>query len=436
MRWHFPHRICFLAALLTTASSPELCLNGAKGETTLSEKISDLRRCLRDYPQDPLSRTARGQLITLLVASNHYEEALQEYRRQSDLRKPSGEPDLQFFELLLKTGSYAEVLRQTAKAPSNGQDFIRDERLFEFRVQAFLAQGHYRDARQSLDQWLGMHERDGLAVSRFSEDVQNLQQTRRSLLALENVQGAQGKALFTASVPDSLTHWSRRQAVPIVFVQLVPADAANQSPTAKVLNSDQSEATFRKLVTDMNRGFNYLSGGTFSLKFAGLESLYGKTDDLSLSGSHSSLLASRVYAHTIPPLYRMAGKGYVVLVDYRSRSDEEAAYMGDGLIHLAANKLNTMTLIHEVLHGLGATHQEWQELTSRGYAFDPDDRGLMTFDKGELRDLGLEEKNRVLLDWPRVAVLHLPNEKTDLSTVNLLPAYLPAGRQALTLNFH
>src|ERR1700730_17868842 len=109
MRWSFPHRICFLAALLTTASSPELCLNGAKGQTALSDKISDLRRCLRDYTQDPLSRTAREQLITLLVASNHYEEALQEYRRQLDFRKPSGEPDLQSFALLFKTGHYAEV---------------------------------------------------------------------------------------------------------------------------------------------------------------------------------------------------------------------------------------------------------------------------------------------------------------------------------------
>ena len=69
-----------------------------------------------------------------------------------------------------------------------------------------------------------------------------------------------------------------------------------------------------------------------------------------------------------------------------------------------------------ILHGLGATHQEWDVLVRQGYIFDPVDRGLMTFDKGELRDLGLEEKNRVLLDWPQVPVIRLPNESVDLAS--------------------
>ena len=72
---------------------------------------------------------------------------------------------------------------------------------------------------------LGMHERAGLAVSRFNEDVQNLQQTRHYLVALENIQGPLGKALFTASVSDSLSP----QTAPIgpdCFLSMVPTDAA------------------------------------------------------------------------------------------------------------------------------------------------------------------------------------------------------------------
>jgi hypothetical protein len=61
--------------------------------------------------------------------------------------------------------------------------------------------------------------------------------------------------------------------------------------------------------------------------------------------------------------------------------------------------------MHEILHGLGATHQDWNALEAQGYKFDPEDRGLMTFERGELVYLGLEEKNRALLGWPRVAVV-------------------------------
>ena len=77
---------------------------------------------------------------------------------------------------------------------------------------------------------------------------------------------------------------------------------------------------------------------------------------------------------------------------------------------MSAEKLGTLTLMHEILHGMGATHQEWAYLESQGYRFNPEDRGLMTFSKGELEDLGLEEKNRALLGWPRVADIHLPAE--------------------------
>ena len=129
-------------------------------------------------------------------------------------------------------------------------------------------------------------------------------------------------------------------------------------------------------------------------------------DPISLGGH---LLTSRVYVHTIPELYRLAGKAFVVLVDYRAQADDEAAYMGDGIIHISAGKLKTLVLMHEILHGLGATHQDWGILQAQGYQFDPEDRGLMTFERGEILNLGMEEKNRATLGWPHVAVLHFSN---------------------------
>jgi len=136
------------------------------------------------------------------------------------------------------------------------------------------------------------------------------------------------------------------------------------------------------------------------------------------------VLTARVYVHTIPPLYRLAGRAFVVLVDYGGPTDDTAAYMGDGLILLTASKLRPVTLMHEILHGLGATHQDWDTLIRQDYQFDPEDRGLMTFEKGELRDLGLEEKNRALLGWPLVATLHLNNDTADQTTTNPLVALL------------
>jgi hypothetical protein len=160
------------------------------------------------------------------------------------------------------------------------------------------------------------------------------------------------------------------------------------------------------------------------LKYNGLYTLYVKQEDLGPQAAHSSVLTARVYVHTIPPLYRLAGHAFVVLVDYGEPTDDAAAYMGDGLIHLTANKLQSVTLMHEILHGLGATHQEWDDLIREGYQFDAEDRGLMTFEKGELRDLGLEEKNRALLGWPHVAALHLDNDSTTHLPPNSLAALL------------
>jgi tetratricopeptide (TPR) repeat protein len=420
MRQPAPLRVCILAAFITTLPSAELHVREAQQQLSLPDKISGLRRCLYEFPRDPSSRTIRDQLVTLLIASNRYEEALQEYRQQLAQRKLTAEPDLKLLELLLKTGRYAEVLSRTHRASLQTTDFLLNERLFECRVQAYLAQGQYREARRTLDQWLGMHEREGIESVRFMADVKALQQTRQYLFALENTQGPLGKPLFTAAVPDSLTHWSRRQNVPIVFFKLVPADPAlvsdGQNPVDPV-----SSQTLGAVVDDMNRGFRYLSGSHFTLQFNGVETLYGKMDNVPPATAQTSLLASRVYVHTIPPLYRLAGQAFVILIDYHAASDEEAAYMGDGIIRISSTKLHTMTLMHEILHGLGATHQEWAALTRLGYTFDPDDRGLMTFDQGELHDLGLEEKNRVLLDWPRVVRLQVPSESTLISSLTLPP---------------
>jgi tetratricopeptide (TPR) repeat protein len=414
MRWSRSYRACFLAVLLTSVTTPELCLTGAKQTLLVAEKISSLRRCLREFPQDPLSNVARDNLISLLSASNRFEEALQEYRRSIALRQPSAEPDLKLLELLLKSGEHTELLRLTAHAPNNGKDFLFDQKLFELRVQAFLTQGRYRDARQCLDQWLGMHSKEGLKSSRFATEVRNLQQLRRYLITLEKAEGATGKALFTASVPDSLKRWSRRREVPVLFFKLVPTDAPHQTSQMEMLKSHTDDA-FRRQINEANRGFSYISGNTFSVQFKESHTLYVKENDLDAPGSSSNLLASRVYVHTIPQLYRWAGRAFVILVDYRTQWEGEAAYMGDGIIHIAADKVRPMTLMHEILHGLGATHQEWNSLIHQGYRFDPEDRGLMTFSKGELRDLGLEEKNRILLDWPKVPTLRLPTEATDLS---------------------
>lgn len=423
MRALLPQRICLFASLVTVIPIPlQQQLESAKNPSSIAEKITVLRRCLNDYPLNPKARAVRDQLVTLLLSSNRYDEALREYRKLVDLRKPTGEPDLKLLELLLKTGHYRELLFLTAKAPYNGRDFLFDKRLFEFRVQAFLAKGLYRDARMALEQWLAMHTKEGLQISRFEIDVQNLQKLRRYLLALERIQGDMGKSLFTASVPDSLQRWSRNSEVPIYFFKLVPADPSGRTIGPEPLEKNVDES-FRRRVEDMNKGFIYLSGGAFSLAFRDSRTLYIKKTDLDFSDPGTNVLISRVYVHTLAPLYRLAGKAFVVLVDYRAQADSQAAYMGDGIIHIAAGKLSSVTLMHEILHGLGATHQEWNTLTSQGYTFNAEDRGLMTFSKGELHDLGLEEKNRILLDWPRVETIRLPQENQDLAAVLITPTY-------------
>src|SRR4029077_18577814 len=206
-----PARFCLLAVLLTvTPYTPQHFMELAKSETDVPEKISLLRRLIHSFPLDHLLRDAHSDLVILLQGSNRYAEALQEYRvlvRST----PTSEPDFKLLDLLLKTGHYADVLRLTNRYPAPTRDLLRDERVLELRVQALLAKGRYRQARESVDQWLGMYEKENVEQGPFMDDVRSLQCLRRHLQTLEIVQGPTGKALFTAAVPDSPTHWSHRR---------------------------------------------------------------------------------------------------------------------------------------------------------------------------------------------------------------------------------
>jgi tetratricopeptide (TPR) repeat protein len=405
------HTTCLAAVFLTVAPyTPDHFLNLAKEQLALGDKIALLKVCAQSFPLDNKMRQVREDLVDLLTASNRYEEALQAY----DELHPQSDLDLEInfkrMDLELKTGRYADVLRQTSQAPGAVRDFIRDEKLLEYRVQALLAKGQYGMARRSVEHWLDRYQGDGIEGGRFEGDVASIQFLRRHLATLERLQGPQGKPLFTAAAPDSLRHWSHRQNVPVVFFKLIPAHPAGQIHEPLLPGRHEVDDYFEEHVAELNRGFQYISGGAFSLQFKGLHTLYVEQGDLDPSGAMANILTSRVYVHTLPQLYRLAGQAFVVLIDYRVQDDGEAAYMGDGLIHISASKFQPMVVMHEILHGLGATHQDWYALEGKGFRFDPADRGLMTFEKGELHDLGLEEKNRALLGWPEVADIHFSND--------------------------
>lgn len=420
-----PRFTCLLAAsyISITPYTPQQFLTLAKDQTDVSQKISILKRLMDSFPLDSSAEKAHAQMVNLLVSTNRYEEALQEYRKDHPETGAGRAIDFKLLEMLLHTGRYNEVLRDTAAASGPVRDILRDMKLLELRVQALLAIGQYRVALECVETWLQIYEADGVPGSRFESDVHSLQFLKRHLETLERLQGPVGKAIFTASVPDSLQHWSKRRDVPIIFFKLIPAHPAGQLHEPLLAGLHEDEDYFEDRVADLNRGFDYVSGEQFALHFAGLHTLYVKEGDMDPESSGGHLLTSRVYMHTIPPLYKLAGQAFVVLVDYRTLSDGEAAYMGDGLIHLSASKMQTLVVMHEILHGLGATHQDWNTLLADGYRFDPEDRGLMTFDHGEILDLGLEEKNRALLGWPRVGVVRPRfTSDTDVAQVNESPA--------------
>jgi hypothetical protein len=403
---------CLFAAsfMAITPYTAQQFLSMAKEQVSVPEKISILKRLVESFPRDPSAHTVHEQIVNLLINTNRYEEALQEY--QTDHPKPGA--DLRWLDLLLRTGRYNDVLRITSTAQNPTHDFLQDMNLLEFAVQAHLAKGQFQAARSSVDRWLIDNAPKVEPDSRFESDVRSLRFLRDHLATLERIEGPTGKAIFTASVSDSLQHWSHRRDIPIVFFKLIPAHPSGQLPEALIPGRHEGIDYFLNRVDELNRGFDYLSGGRFSLFFAGLHTLYIKEGDMDPESSGGHLLTSRVYVHTIPQLYKLAGEAFVVLIDYREQADDEAAYMGDGLIHLSASKLETLVMMHEILHGLGATHQEWNALEAQGYKFDPEDRGLMTFDHGEILDLGLEEKNRALLGWPQVGVIR-PHATTGTS---------------------
>jgi hypothetical protein len=406
---------CLLAASFVsiTPYTPQQFLALAKDQISVSDKISILKRLSDAFPLDAAAKTAREHLVNLYINTNRFEEALQEYRKDHPATRAI---DLKLLEMLLRTGRYTEVLRATDAVSGQGRDFLMDMKLMEIRVQALLAKGQFAKARECVEAWLKIYEQDGVSGSRFEWDVRSIQFLKRNLATLGRIDGPVGKDIFTASVPDSLQHWSHRQNVPLFFFKLIPAHPVGQLPEPLLAGRHEGDDYFENRVADLNRGFDYISGGQFSLRFSGLHTLYIKEGDLDPESSGGHLLTSRVYVHTLPQLYKLSGEAFVVLIDYRAESEGEAAYMGDGIIHLSASKLKTLVVMHEILHGLGATHQEWNALEAQGFRFDPQDRGLMTFDHGEILDLGLEEKNRALLGWPQVGVVR-PRFASDTQVV-------------------
>lgn len=392
--------------------TPNQMLQSAKQQTLVADKIVALREILNSQPQSPTAEAAREHLISLLAGSNRLDEALLEYRKINSTTGAGDAIDFRLLDYLLKTGQFAEILRATAVAGGPVPDFYRDLRLMELRAQAFLAKSEYRLARECVDGWINAYGRHLEPGTRYLEDYKNAQTLRRHLRTLERRYGEEGKSLFTGMVPNSMRQWSRQHEVPIVFFKLVPSHAGGKMNEPVFPGRHEEAPFFQERVKELNAGFSYLSGGRFSVDFQDVSTLYVKPGDFDPQLSNGQLLTSRVYTHTLPSVYQWVGKAFIVLVDYRESADGEAAYMGDGIVHICANKLQPLVLMHEILHGLGATHQEWNLLKREGYAFDPEDKGIMTFEKGEIVYLGLEEKNRTLLDWPRVAVVKLNTPPT------------------------
>lgn len=388
--------------------TPATFLQLAREQVSLSDKTGHLKQLLREFPASPEVPQARQHLIALLSGSNRFDEALQEYRMANPSAPAMG--DIRLLDYQLKTGRWNDVLRATADFPQDTTRAQRDLDILERRVQALLAQGEFLAARRETETWLKTH--DGGQGSLYEPELNSIRYLARHLRTLERIDGPVGNPLFTASVPTSFNRWSRRRDVPIHFFKLIPARSGGQRPHALQPGRYELDGYFRQHVERMNEGFAYLSGSRFSLAYQAQQTLYVRDGDVDPASVGGRLLTSRVYAHTLPPLYRLAGQAFVILVDYRESARDEASYVGDGIVYISANKLHTMVLMHEILHGLGATHQDWNYLEREGYRFDPEDVGLMTFENGELPYFGLESKNRAVLDWPPVAMVKFTAEPT------------------------
>lgn len=410
--------VSILALCAGTPITPTYYFSLAQQQMAVPDKTGFLKQLLMNFPGSELASRAEDHLVALLAGSNRFEEALEEYQASHPAMDAGSIADFKLLDYELKTGRLNDVLRHAA-APT-GRHLTRDLRLLELRVQALLAQGQFGAARGEVEGWLSLYQREGGPGSLYDSDVHSMVYLRRHLKTLERLDGKTGKPLFTASVSDTLNHWSRERDVPIYFFKLIPAHTGGDHPESLQPGRYDADHFFQREVDAMNNGFDYLSGGRFSLHYQSVQTLYVRAGDVDPTAVGGNLLTSRVYAHTIPQLYRLAGQAFVVLVDYRESAADEAAYMGDGILHVSANKLQTLVLMHEILHGLGATHQDWNYLERQGYRFDPEDRGLMTFENGELKYFGLESKNRAILDWPPVAVVRLSGT-TDIAAATVNP---------------
>ena len=379
--------------LLTAATpyTPDHYLFQAKHVIDVSQKTSFLKQLMDEFPATASARTAREHLIALFSGSNRFDDALLAYEQQRPAQLSQSIVDFPLLNYWLKTGHYTDILRETGPADAAHLNLGRDLTLLEIRVQAQLALGQYVEASEETEAWLTLYKNEGTPDRLYNSDIKSIRYLARHLKTLVRTQGAAGKPLYTAAVSSSMNRWSRRQDVPIHFYKLIPARSGGARPEMLQSGRYESDAFFNSLVNEMNHGFEYLSGGRFSLAYQTNETLYVQDGDLDPESAGGRILTSRVYAHTIPELYRRSGDAFIVLVDYRERAEDDAAYMGDGIIRISARKLQTVVLMHEILHGLGATHKDWNYLERAGYHFDPNDRGLMTFGPdGDLPYFGLE----------------------------------------------
>src|SRR5688572_13145234 len=109
---------CGMAATILTISPmpPNQMLHLAKTRAFIPEKISVLRQILSEQPESPTASAAREDLIALLSGTNRFDDALLEYQ-QINAQPGAGDAiDFRLLDLMLKTGRFSEVLRDTSVA--------------------------------------------------------------------------------------------------------------------------------------------------------------------------------------------------------------------------------------------------------------------------------------------------------------------------------
>src|SRR6267142_1606667 len=99
---------CFMAASFMTITpyTPQQFLTVAKNHMAVSEKISVLKRLADAFPLDASARQAQDEIVSLLISTNRYEEALQVYRKTHPVTGAGRAIDFKLLEHLLRTGRY------------------------------------------------------------------------------------------------------------------------------------------------------------------------------------------------------------------------------------------------------------------------------------------------------------------------------------------